>query len=75
MVFFDKILIYSPSWVTHLGHLDAVFQLLLQHSLNAKMSKCLFGVARFNTLGYVVTQERLASDPEKNKAVSRMAGS
>jgi len=40
LVFFDDIVIYSPSWNTHLEHLSQVLQLLKQHSLFAKLSKC-----------------------------------
>lgn len=43
LVFFDDILVYSSTWGDHLKHLTTVLQLLRQHKLVAKHSKCLFG--------------------------------
>jgi hypothetical protein len=43
LVFFDDILIFSPSWSEHLGHVHAVMRLLRQHKLFLKRSKCRFG--------------------------------
>ena len=44
LVFFDDILVYSPSWTEHLQHLEVVLQVLKQHQLYAKLSKCSFGL-------------------------------
>lgn len=43
LVFFDDILVYSQSWEAHLHHLKLTLQLLRQHALFAKMTKCVFG--------------------------------
>jgi hypothetical protein len=43
LVFFDDILIYSPTWTKHLQHVRAVFQVLRDHRLALKQSKCSFG--------------------------------
>ena len=43
LVFFDDILIFSPSLELHLQHLRTVLELLLNHQLFAKRSKCVFG--------------------------------
>jgi len=43
LVFFDDILVYSPSWTTHLDHLSQVLQMIKQHLLFAKLFKCSFG--------------------------------
>ena len=42
MVFMDDILIYSPSGWEHEYHLGIVLQLLRDHQLYAKFSKCEF---------------------------------
>lgn len=63
LVFFDDILIYSPTWASHLEHLSLVFSLLRQHSLVAKMSKCSFGAAQIEYLRHVISQEGVATDP------------
>jgi hypothetical protein len=43
-VFFDDILIYSKSWEELVQHVDKVSQLLKEHQIYAKPSKCFFGV-------------------------------
>ena len=43
LVFFDDILIYSRTQQQHLTHLKLTLDTLRQHSLFAKMSKCVFG--------------------------------
>jgi hypothetical protein len=42
LVFLDDILVYSPTLETHVRHLRQVLQLLQQHKLHAKLSKCTF---------------------------------
>ncbi|GJY87372.1 reverse transcriptase [Tanacetum coccineum] len=42
LVFFDDILVYSPDLETHVWHLELVLQVLRQHTLYAKQSKCVF---------------------------------
>ena len=69
LVFFDDILIYSPSWDTHIQHLQQVLELLDQHQLFAKLSKCEFAVPTVAYLGHIISQEGVAADPEKLKVV------
>ena len=45
VVFFDDILIYSQSKVEHEDHLRIVLQLLRDHQLYARFSKCKFWLA------------------------------
>jgi len=42
LVFFDDILIYSKDINAHLVHVEAVFDLMKQYQLYAKMSKWCF---------------------------------
>lgn len=44
LVFFDDILVYSPTWNEHLQHLEAVLSTLQQQALFVKLSKCSFGL-------------------------------
>jgi hypothetical protein len=54
LVFFDDILIYSKTWTTHLAHVDQVLNLLSQHQIFLKQSKCSFGASKVEYLGHIV---------------------
>ena len=69
LVFFDDILIYSQSMTDHLQHLQIVFELLQEHQLVAKHSKCAFGIPQVEYLGHVISKEGVATDPRKIQAV------
>jgi hypothetical protein len=69
LVFFDDILVYSPSWNDHLLHLHEVLQLLRAHCLYAKVSKCSFGVTKIDYLGHIVSGNGVEMDDSKVKAV------
>ena len=68
-MFFDDILVYSPSWCMHLKHLERVLQLLQQNKLYAKFSKCSFGQQQVDYLGHTVSATGIAMDESKIKAV------
>jgi hypothetical protein len=42
IVFFDDILVYSPTLTDHINHLDQVFHKLVSEEFFLKFSKCLF---------------------------------
>ena len=46
LVFFDDILIFSPTLELHLQHLKTMLGFLLNHRLYAKRSKCVFGSSK-----------------------------
>ena len=56
IVFFDDILIYSPTWNEHLNHLTKVLDTMQHHSLFVKLSKCSFGKSKVDFLGHVVSK-------------------
>ena len=60
VVFVDDILIYSQSEWEHEYHLRIVLQLLRDHQLYVKFSKCEFWLTEVRFLGHVVSV-----DPEK----------
>jgi len=70
LVFFDNILIYSSSWSDHLRHVRAVLDVLHQHRLYAKRSKCKFGITAISYLGHTISAAGVAMDPAKGQAVS-----
>lgn len=69
IVFLDDSLVYSASWTEHLGHLRQVLDLLKQHQLFAKLSKCSFGQTSINYLGHIISDQGVATDPEKTIAM------
>ncbi|XP_015969943.1 uncharacterized protein LOC107493360 [Arachis duranensis] len=69
LVFFDDILIYSPSTSQHLAHLEIVLQTLQKESLFAKLSKCLFAVSEIDYLGHTITEKGVHMEKDKIQAV------
>ena len=69
MVFVDDILIYSKSEEEHEGHLNIVLQVLRDHQLYAKFSKCEFWLTKVKFLGHVVSASGVSVDSKKVEAV------
>ena len=69
VVFVDDILIYSKSKGEHDGHLRIVLQVLRDHQLYAKFSKCEFWLTEVKLLGYVVSASGVSMDLEKVEVV------
>ena len=69
VVFMDDILIYSLSEWEHEYHLRIVLQLLRDHQLYAKFSKCEFWLTEVKFLGHVVSASSVSVDLEKVEAV------
>ena len=55
MVFVDDILIYSKSEKEHEGYLRIVLQVLRDHQLYDKFSKCEFWLTEVKFLGHMVS--------------------
>ena len=69
MVFIDDILIYSPSKEEPESHLRIILQLLREHRLYGKLSKCDFWLSEVKFLGHVISEAGVTVDPEKIEAV------
>ena len=69
VVFVDDILIYSQSEWEHEYHLRIVLQLLKDHQLYAKFSKCQFWLIDVRFSGHVVSETSVSVDPEKVEVV------
>ena len=67
MVFVDDILIYSQLERDHEDHLRIVLQLLRDHQLYAKFSKCVFWFSEVRFLGHVVLALGVSVDPKKGR--------
>ncbi|KAM7492457.1 hypothetical protein LguiA_035378 [Lonicera macranthoides] len=69
VVFIDDILIYSKSDEEHENHLRLALQVLRDHQLYAKLSKCDFWMSKVKFLGHVVSSNGISIDPTKIEAV------
>jgi hypothetical protein len=69
IVFIDDILVYSKDKVKHANQLRIVLQILREHQLYAKFSKCKFWFDKVEFLGHVITKEGIYVNPNKVQAV------
>lgn len=65
LVFFDDILVYSPSIDAHYEHLRFVFHTLISNQFYAKASKCMFVVHEIPFLGHIISAKGVQADPKK----------
>ena len=68
LVFFDDILVYSPTWESHLQHVRITLDILQQYQFFIKASKCDFDKQELEYLGYIVTH-RVKVDHKKIEAM------
>ena len=66
LVFLDDILVYSKNEEEHEEHLRLTLNLLREHQLYAKLSKCDFYRDRIQYLGHIILEEGISMDPEKD---------
>ena len=64
-VFLDDILIFSESTAEHELHVKRVLQRLQEAGLQASLKKCEFSVTKTKFLGFIISTEGIATDPEK----------
>jgi hypothetical protein len=69
IVFLDDILIYSKIEEEHEKHLRMVLQVLREHQLYAKLSKCTFYQKKIHYLGHIVSEDGIVVDLEKIEAI------
>jgi hypothetical protein len=69
IVFLDDIFIYSKTKEEHEQHLRMVLQVLREHKLYAKLSKCIFYQKKIHYLGYIISIDEITVDPEKIEAI------
>jgi hypothetical protein len=69
IVFLDDILVYSKTEEEHEQHLRMVLQVLREHQLYAKLSKCSFYQKQIHYLGHIISEEGIVVDPEKVQAI------
>jgi hypothetical protein len=65
IVFIDDILMYSKDKEEHAKNLRIALQILREHQLYAKISKCEFWLDQVDFLGHVISKEGIAVNPSK----------
>jgi hypothetical protein len=68
IVFLDEILVYSKSEEEHEHHLRLVLQVMREHQLYSKLSKCYFYQKKIHYLGHIISEQSIIVDPEKIEA-------
>lgn len=71
IVFFDDILVYSPTLELHIQHLHQVFELLTKDQWLVKLSKCRFAQDSIAYLGHVVSAQGVGTDPTKIDSIQQ----
>src|SRR5262249_24515067 len=69
VVFIDDILVYSYCEAAHKDHMRIVLEILREHKLYAKFSKCEFWINSVQFLGHMISKDGIAVDPVKVQAV------
>ncbi|KAJ9540003.1 hypothetical protein OSB04_026509 [Centaurea solstitialis] len=69
LVFFDDILIYSPTMEEHLEHIRKVFQVLAHSQLYANKKKCEFAKERLVYLGHVISKDGVEVEDAKIRSI------
>lgn len=72
LVFFDDILIYSMNWNDHLSYLKQELELLQQHQILLKFTKCVFASSQVEYLGHIITEEGVKMDPSKIASIMNL---
>lgn len=69
MIYMDDIMVATDTLEGHFEILEEVFQLIKQHGLQLKMSKCKFFLQEVDYLGYRVDSRGIRPNPENLEAV------
>ena len=67
-VFLDDFVVYSRK-TDHFDHLQLCLERCRQGRLSLNPAKCAFGVTSGTLLGHIVSEEGIAVDPDKVKAI------
>ena len=68
-LFIDDILVYSKSKEEHEENFCIVLQVLREHQLYAKFSKCEFYKPHIQYLGHIISDKGIVVDPQKIKSI------
>lgn len=69
LCYLDDVIVFSPSFPTHLEHLSEILELFRRAGLQLNSSKCHFGWRQIMILGHLVDAEGVRPDPDKVRAL------
>ena len=69
LCYLDDVIVFSPTFETHLERLSAILEVFRLAGLQLNSSKCRFGRRRITILGHIVDASGVQPDPEKIRAV------
>ena len=69
LIYMDDILVFGSTMEETIQRLDMVLGRLGDHNLKVKPEKCLLFHKRLRFLGHIISEEGIAPDPEKTRAV------
>ena len=72
LIYLDNIIVYGKTFEEHLHNLEVVFQRLADANLKLNTEKCIFFQVQVSFLGHLVSENRIAVDPEKTKNVKEV---
>ena len=72
-VFIDDLIIYSQDWQSHLRHITTIMDRLRDAGLKIRFKKSNFAFDSLTYLGHRVDRTGIHTDPDKVKAICRMA--
>jgi hypothetical protein len=64
-VYLDNILIYSTDPLEHVVNVNKVLEQLCKAGLQADIQKCEFNVTQTKYLGFIISTDGIATDPNK----------
>ena len=69
LVYLDDIIVYSPTFSSHLKYLESVLKQIQASGLSLHLSKCQFCKTKLRYLGHVVSQAGIEPDSERIRTV------
>ncbi|KAL8024130.1 putative reverse transcriptase domain-containing protein [Plasmopara halstedii] len=70
VVYLDDIYVFFNNLVEHVTHLRAVFRVLRENELYARVNKCDFGQTSVDSLGHTISTQGLHVDSRKTRAIT-----
>ena len=67
IIYVDDILVYTKNESYHMGHSKVVLQVLKEHQLFSKYSKCEFWLRSVTFLGNIIYSEGVEVEPRKRR--------